>query len=68
MLHNTWINLSAKVGGRDIIDWWQFMYGSLRQQLRGWARNIGVTSKREKESLKMNGPKDTTLKTNSSKS
>jgi hypothetical protein len=49
MLQNTWSNLSAKVGGRDIIDWWQFMSGSLRQQLRGWARNIGVASKREKE-------------------
>ncbi|KAK1685189.1 hypothetical protein QYE76_046037 [Lolium multiflorum] len=51
MLHYTWLNLSAKVGGRDIIDWWQFMSGSLRQQLRGWARNIGVGSKREKETL-----------------
>jgi hypothetical protein len=27
------------------------MSGSLRQQLRGWARNIGVASKREKETL-----------------
>jgi hypothetical protein len=51
MLQNTWGNLSAKVGGRDIIDWWQFMSGCLRQHLRGWARNIGVASKRDKEVL-----------------
>jgi hypothetical protein len=51
MLHTTWLNLSAKVGGRDIIDWWQFMSGGLRQHLRGWARNLGLASKREKENL-----------------
>jgi mannosylglycoprotein endo-beta-mannosidase len=50
-VQNTWGNLSAKVGGRDIIDWWQFMSGCLRQHLRGWARNIGVASKRDKEAL-----------------
>jgi hypothetical protein len=51
MLHNSWNRLSSTVGGRDILDWWQFMSGGIRQQLRGWARNLGIANKHEKENM-----------------
>jgi exonuclease III len=36
-----WTSLANRVGGRDILDWWSFMSGGLRQQLRGWNANKG---------------------------
>ena len=46
-----WDRLSARVGGRDIIDWWSFMSGDLRQHLKGWSRNMGGAAKVEKAHL-----------------
>jgi hypothetical protein len=39
------------VGGRDIIDWWNFMSTGLRQHLRGWSHNLGRDSKEAKATL-----------------
>jgi hypothetical protein len=35
MITQVWIDLAARAGGRDIIDWWHFMSSGLRQYLRG---------------------------------
>jgi hypothetical protein len=47
----TWENLSNKVRGRDIVDWWNFMSVGLRKHLRGWSHNLGRDSKEAKAAL-----------------
>jgi hypothetical protein len=47
----TWERLLSKVGGRDIIDWWNFMSAGLRQYLRGWNQNLGRDTKATKGAL-----------------
>jgi mannosylglycoprotein endo-beta-mannosidase len=39
------------VGGRDVVDWWNFMSVGLRQNLRGWSANRGKESKAQKQIL-----------------
>ncbi|KAK1617796.1 hypothetical protein QYE76_023313 [Lolium multiflorum] len=51
IVHTEWANLSNKVGGRDILDWWNFMSAGLRQHLRGWSHNLGRDSKESKAAL-----------------
>ena len=51
LLLTSWERLAAAVKGRDIIDWWNFMSGGLRQFLRGWSRNLGKESRAKKDSL-----------------
>jgi hypothetical protein len=51
LVQTTWEKLSNKVGGRDIIDWWNFMSTGLRQLLRGWSHNLGRDSKETKAAL-----------------
>nr|XP_051220218.1 uncharacterized protein LOC127337707 [Lolium perenne] len=51
IVHTSWENLSSKVGGRDILDWWNFMSAGLRQHLRGWSHNLGRDSKETKAAL-----------------
>jgi hypothetical protein len=43
-----WQQLLLRVGGRDIVDWWQFMSAGLRQKLRGWSKNKGREGKLQK--------------------
>jgi hypothetical protein len=43
-----WQALLARVGGRDIVDWWQFMSAVLRQKLRGWSENKGKEGRLQK--------------------
>lgn len=44
----TWDRLLTNVGGRDIMDWWNFMSAGLRQHLRGWSQNLGCESRATK--------------------
>jgi hypothetical protein len=43
-----WHQLLLRVGGRDIVDWWQFMSAGLRQKLCGWSKNKGREGKLQK--------------------
>jgi hypothetical protein len=47
-LMGMWQQLLCRVGGRDIVDWWQFMSAGLRQKLRGWSKNKGRERKLQK--------------------
>ncbi|XP_071683220.1 uncharacterized protein [Lolium perenne] len=51
LVQQSWERLLTKVGGRDIIDWWNFMSSGLRQLLRGWSQNLGRDTKAEKAAL-----------------
>nr|XP_051208064.1 uncharacterized protein LOC127323999 [Lolium perenne] len=51
LVQHSWERLLTKVGGRDIIDWWNFMSTGLRQFLRGWNQNLGRDTKAEKAAL-----------------
>jgi hypothetical protein len=51
LVQQSWERLLTKVGGRDIIDWWNFMSSGLRQLLRGWSQNLRRDSKAEKAAL-----------------
>jgi hypothetical protein len=51
LVQATWEDLSRKVRGRDIVDWWNFMSTGLRQHLRGWSHNLGRDSKEDKANL-----------------
>jgi hypothetical protein len=51
MLSQLWLDLASRARGRDIIDWWHQMSSGLRQYLRGWSRNQGAASRREKSAL-----------------
>jgi hypothetical protein len=51
MLSQLWIDLASRARGRDIIDWWHYMSSGLRQYLRGWSRNQGAATRREKSAL-----------------
>jgi hypothetical protein len=47
-MHRFWSALTQRVGGRDIVDWWNFMSLVLRQNLRGWSSNMGKETKAQK--------------------
>jgi hypothetical protein len=47
----TWDDLSYRVRGRDIVDWWNFMSAGLRQHLRCWSHNLARDTKETKATL-----------------
>jgi hypothetical protein len=51
ILFGFWQALLAREGGRDIVDWWQFMSTGLRQKLRGWSKNKGKEGRLHKISI-----------------
>jgi exonuclease III len=50
-LSEFWSVLSARVRGRDILDWWNFMSGGLRQRLKGWSANKTSELRANKQNL-----------------
>jgi mannosylglycoprotein endo-beta-mannosidase len=48
ILLGMWQQLLSRVGGHNVVDWWQFMSAGLRQKLRGWSRNKGREGKLQK--------------------
>jgi hypothetical protein len=51
LVQATWERLLAKVGGRDITYWWNFMSAGLRQYLRGWNQNLSRDTKATKAAM-----------------
>jgi exonuclease III len=50
-MHQFWSALTQRVGGWDIVDWWNFMSSGLRQNLHGWSSNMGKEAKAQKHVL-----------------
>jgi exonuclease III len=46
-----WGELAAKVRGRDVLDWWNFMSGGVRKKLKGWNANRKVEANAVKAAL-----------------
>ncbi|KAK1604887.1 hypothetical protein QYE76_028560 [Lolium multiflorum] len=51
LLQDFWGELSSRVRGRDIVDWWKFMSTGLRQKLKGWNANKGRENRDHKQLL-----------------
>jgi hypothetical protein len=50
-MHKFWTSLASRIGGSDIVDWWKFMSGGLRQHLKGWNANRGREARLHKDSV-----------------